>query len=127
SADQLQLYAAIQWSLGHLPQVGYRGVVMILPFAAVTWLVLLSRTRALQALLGGEDRAYSQGVNVSGLRALVLGVGALGVGACVAWCGPIAFVGLIVPHIVRLSVGVSRRVMLPMSVIAGAGFLVVCD
>ncbi len=127
SADQVQLYAAIQWTLGHLPQVGYRGVVMLLPFVAICWGVLLSQTRALQTLLGGEERAHSQGVNVPLLRSLVLGVGALGVGACVAWCGPIAFIGLIVPHMVRMGVGASRRVMLPMSVVLGAGFLAACD
>ena len=127
SADQLQLYAAIQWTLGHLPQVGYRGVAMILPFVLITWVVLLAQMRGLQTLLGGEDRAHSQGVNVPYLRSLVLGIGALGVGACVAWCGPIAFIGLIVPHIVRLTVGSSRRVMLPMSVVTGAGFLAACD
>ncbi|MBZ0137203.1 MAG: iron ABC transporter permease [Planctomycetes bacterium] len=127
SADQLQLYAAIQWTLGHLPQVGYRGVAMILPFVLATWAILLANTRGLQTLLGGEERAHSQGVNVPRLRALVLGIGALGVGGCVAWCGPIAFIGLIVPHIVRLTVGGSRRVMLPMSIVTGAGFLAGCD
>lgn len=127
SADQLQLYAAVQWTLGHLPQVGYRGVVMILPFVLICWIVLLAQTRGLQTLLGGEDRAHSQGVNVPWLRSLVLGIGALGVGACVAWCGPIAFIGLIVPHIVRMAVGANRRVMLPMSIVVGAGFLAACD
>jgi iron complex transport system permease protein len=127
SADQLQLFAAVQWSLGHLPQVGYRGVVMILPFSLVTIIVLLTQTRALQALVGGEERAHSQGVNVAYVRSLVLGIGALGVAACVAWCGPIAFVGLIVPHIVRLTVGSSRRLLLPMSAVAGAAFLAACD
>lgn len=127
SADQLQLYAAVQWTLGHLPQVGYRGVVMIAPFVAATWALLLTQSRGLQTLLGGEQRAHSQGVNVPWLRSMVLGVGALGVGACVAWCGPIAFIGLIVPHIVRMGVGASRRVMLPMSLVVGAGFLAACD
>ena len=127
SADQLQLYAAIQWTLGHLPQVGYQGIWMILPFVGACWLLLLGHTRALQTLLAGEDRAHSQGVNVPWLRSMVLGVGALGVGACVAWCGPIAFIGLIVPHIVRLFVGPSRRVLLPMSIVTGAGFLAACD
>jgi ABC-type Fe3+-siderophore transport system permease subunit len=117
SADQLQLYAAMQWTLGHLPQVGYRGVWMILPFVLLCWGVLLAQTRGLQALLGGEERAHSQGVDVRWLRSVVLGVGALGVGACVAWCGPIAFIGLIVPHLVRLSLGSSRRVLLPMSLV----------
>jgi iron complex transport system permease protein len=127
SADQAQLYAAVQWSLGHLPQVGYRGVVLILPFVLSTWAILLAQARSLQTLLGGEQRAHAQGVNVRWLRSVVLGIGALGVGACVAWCGPISFVGLIVPHVVRLAVGGSRRVLLPMSVVVGAGFLVACD
>ena len=127
SSDQLQLYAAIRWTMGHLPQIGYEGIGMIAPFVALTWAMLLAQTKGLQALLGGEERAHSQGVNVPWLRSVVLGVGALGVGACVAWCGPIAFIGLIVPHIVRLSLGSSRRVMLPMSVVVGAAFLVACD
>lgn len=127
TADQAALFAAIQWSLGHLPQVGYRGVLMVLPFVVPVAAILLAQTKALNALVGGEQRAHSQGVDVPRLRALVLGVGALGVGACVAWCGPIAFVGLIVPHIVRLSLGTDRRVLLPMSVVIGAGFLAACD
>ncbi|MBX3461496.1 MAG: iron ABC transporter permease [Planctomycetes bacterium] len=127
TADQMQLFAAVQWSLGHLPQVNYRGVAMIAPFVLVTLAVLLAQTRALQSLAAGEDRAHSQGVNVPKVRGIVLGVGALGVAACVAWCGPIAFVGLIVPHMVRMGVGSSRRVLLPMSVLLGAAFLTGCD
>jgi ABC-type Fe3+-siderophore transport system permease subunit len=127
SADEMQLFVAVRWSLGHLPQVGYRGVLMILPFVAVSLAVLLMQTRALQALTGGEERAHSQGVNVQRVRGVVLGVGALGVAACVAWVGPIAFVGLIVPHMVRMGLGSSRRVLLPMSVLVGAAFLVACD
>ena len=61
------------------------------------------------------------------LRLLALGFGSLGVAACVAWCGPIAFVGLIVPHLVRLLLGPSYRVLLPMSLLVGAAFLVSCD
>jgi iron complex transport system permease protein len=51
----------------------------------------------------------------------------LGVAACVAWCGPIAFVGLIVPHLVRLLFGPSARLLLPLSWLTGAAFLVLCD
>jgi iron complex transport system permease protein len=127
TADQAALFAAIQWSLGHLPQLGYRGVLMVTVFVVPVAAVLLLQTRALNALVGGEQRAHSQGVDVPRMRALVLGIGALGVGACVAWCGPIAFVGLIVPHMVRLSLGSDRRVLLPMSMVVGAGFLTACD
>ncbi len=127
TADMGARFAAIQWSLGHLPQVGYRGLLVLLPFVVVTWIVLLASTRGLHALTGGEALAHAQGVNVARLRVLVLGSGALGVAATVAWCGPISFVGLLVPHLVRLAVGHSPRVLLPMSVIWGGAFLVLCD
>jgi iron complex transport system permease protein len=107
--------------------VGYRGVVLLLPFVILVMIVLLTRIRDLETLLGGEERAHAQGVDVNRLRALCLGGGALGVSACVAWCGPIAFVGLIVPHLVRRTLGTSRRILLPMSAICGGTFLVFCD
>lgn len=127
ASDARALVAAAQWSLGQLPQVGYRGVLLIGPFALTTLLGLLALGRPLSNLALGEDLAQAQGVNVTRLRFLVLLLASLGVAACVAWCGPIAFVGLVVPHIVRLLVGPNLRSLLPLSFIGGAAFLVVCD
>jgi len=126
-ADMAATFTAVRWSLGYLAQVGYQGVLMLSPFVVFSCVVLLFQVRPLETLVGGEGRAHSQGVNVPRVRSIGLGVGALGVGACVAWCGPIAFVGLIVPHLVRLSLGASRRVLLPMSMLMGGAFLAVCD
>jgi iron complex transport system permease protein len=126
-SDSRALFAATQWSLGQLPQVGYRGVLLLLPICALSCVCLLLLTRHLQAFALGEELAHSQGVNVPRLRFFALGLGSLGVAACVAWCGPIAFVGLIVPHLVRLVLGPSYRVLLPMSLVVGAAFLVGCD
>ena len=126
-ADMAATFRAVQWSLGNLAEVGYSGVLLLTPFVLLSCAVLLSQTRAMEALVAGETRAHSQGVSVTRVRTLGLGAGALGVGACVAWCGPIAFVGLIVPHLVRLTLGASRRVLLPMSAILGASFLTLCD
>jgi len=127
ASDARALVAAAQWSLGQLPQVGYRGVWLLAPFTASTLTGLLALGRPLQNLVQGEDLAQAQGVDVGRLRFLVLLLASLGVAACVAWCGPIAFVGLIVPHIVRLSVGPALRTLLPLSFIGGAAFLVLCD
>jgi len=127
TADLNSMFTAARWSLGNLQQMGYDGLVLIVPFVLPSCGLLLWQTRALETLAGGEDRAHSQGVDVSRLRALSLGSGALAVAAVVAWCGPIAFVGLIVPHIVRMLVGASRRVMLPWSLLIGGAFLVACD
>jgi iron complex transport system permease protein len=127
AADMSATFAATQWSLGHLPQVGYGGVLVLLPFVTICVVTLLGLTRGLATLVAGEDLAHGQGVDVHRLRTLALGVGSLGVAACVAWCGPIAFVGLIVPHLVRLLFGPAARTLLPLSGLAGAAFLVVCD
>jgi iron complex transport system permease protein len=127
ASDARALVAAAQWSLGQLPQVGYRGVWLLGPFALVTLVGLLALGRPLQNLALGEDLARTQGVNVARLRFSVLLVASLGVAACVAWCGPIAFVGLIVPQLVRLLVGPGLRRLLPLSFIGGATFLVLCD
>ena len=127
TADMSALFAATQWSLGHLPQVGYRGILLLLPFSLVCVVSLLGFIRGLDSLAAGEELAHGQGVNVRALRTLALSLGALGVAACVAWCGPIAFVGLLVPHLVRLLFGPTARVLLPLSLIAGAAFLVLCD
>jgi iron complex transport system permease protein len=126
-SDSRALVAAARWSLGQLPQVGYDGVLILAPLVIPCWLVLLALGRALQTFAFGEELAESRGVNVPSLRRLVLGAGSLAVAACVAWCGPIAFVGLIVPHIVRRSVGPAQRRVLPLSLAAGSAFLVLCD
>jgi iron complex transport system permease protein len=121
------VFAASRWSLGHLPQMGYRGVVLVAPAALASWAVLLASWRALRALTLGQELAHSQGVDVPRLRTWLLGTASLAVAACVAWCGPIAFVGLVVPHLVRLSLGRTVRVLLLGSLLMGASFLVACD
>lgn len=126
-ADMAATFEAVRWSLGHLTQVGYGGVQVLVPIVALCCILLLAQTRALEAMLGGEERAHALGVDIRRTRTLCLALGAIGVGACVAWCGPIAFVGLIVPHLVRLSLGPARRILFPMSALGGAAFMVFCD
>jgi ABC-type Fe3+-siderophore transport system permease subunit len=126
-ADMRALFAATQWALGQLPQLGYGGVQFLGPLVIVSTLLVLSQARPLQVLSLGEELAHAQGVQVRRVRLVVLLGGALGVAGCVAWCGPIAFVGLIVPHLVRLTTGPQLRTLLPLSGVCGAGFLVTCD
>lgn len=126
-ADSRALFAASRWALGHVAQVGYRGVSVLAPVVAVTSALLLSQARALRSFALGEEFAYAQGVNVRRLRGVVLLAASFSVAAIVAWCGPIAFVGLIVPHVVRLLVGPSVYSLLPLSAVTGAAFLTLCD
>lgn len=102
-------------------------MLVLAPVVLVTGAVLLAQRRALASFVLGEDLAHAQGVRVARLRTVILVTASLAVAACVAWCGPIAFVGLIVPHVVRLAVGPNVRTLLPLSALCGAAFLAVCD
>lgn len=127
SADMASTVQAVRWSLGNLAQVGYGRLLWLLPFAVLACAAMLGLTRSLAALAGGEEKALSQGADVRRIRTIGLGAGSLGLGAAVALTGPIAFVGLIVPHFVRGTLGASRHLLLPGSMLGGAAFLVACD
>jgi iron complex transport system permease protein len=126
-ADASVTLAAVRWSLGSLATVGPARPLLVLPFVLVGAVGVLTQLRALQALVAGHERAATQGVDVRRVRTIVLGVGSLAVGGCVAACGPIAFVGLVVPHLVRLWVGGGPRRVVPLSAVVGAGFLPLAD
>jgi iron complex transport system permease protein len=112
------------WILGQLETSGWRDVAILLPYVAVSWVVLLLHRRLLDVLAVGDEEAASLGVNVA---RVVLGMATLGTAAAVALSGLIAFVGIIVPHAIRLLAGTSYRVVLPLSLAFGAAFLVLAD
>jgi iron complex transport system permease protein len=89
--------------------------------------LLLSQIRPLQLLVLGEELAHTRGVSVRRARLISIGACSLAVATVVAWCGPIAFIGLIVPAIVRLALGANQRTVLPGSLLTGAALLSFCD
>jgi iron complex transport system permease protein len=115
------------WILGGLSAATWSDVWLILPYVLAAALALLAHRRLLDVLRVGEAEATSLGVNVARLRLTVVIAATLGVAAAVAVSGLIGFVGIIVPHAVRLTAGPSYRVLLPVSMIAGAAFLVLAD
>ncbi len=121
------LATVYSWILGGLSGATWSQVWMILPYVTVSALALLAHRRLLDVLRVGEYEAASLGVNVARVRLLVVISATLGVSAAVAVSGLIGFVGIIVPHTVRLLAGPSYRVVLPVSMIGGAAFLVLAD
>jgi len=115
------------WLLGRLATSGWRDVGIVLPYAAVAWIVIIAHRRLLDVLSVGDDEAAALGVNVARVRLLVVAAATIATAAAVAVSGLIGFVGIIVPHTIRLLVGGSYRLLLPLSVIVGAGFLVFAD
>ena len=115
------------WLLGSLATASWHSVVMVLPYVVVGAGTCLAAARALDVLSVGEDESRSLGLPVRQVRLLVVAASSLGTAAVVSAVGLIGFVGIIVPHLVRLLVGTSYRRILPISVVGGAAFLVLCD
>ncbi|HEX6499401.1 MAG TPA: iron ABC transporter permease [Micromonosporaceae bacterium] len=115
------------WILGRLSTSGWGDVLLLTPYALVTMLVVIALRRRLDVLALGDDEAATLGVNPRRLRYTLVVAASLGTAAAVAVSGLIGFVGLIVPHTVRLLFGSSYRVVLPLSVLFGAAFLTLAD
>jgi iron complex transport system permease protein len=125
--NQDEIRQVYSWILGRLSGAGWHDVELLLPYAALSWVVLLSQRRVLDALSVGDDEAASLGVNVRRARLIIILAATLGTAAAVAVSGLIGFVGIIVPHTVRLTAGSSNRVVLPLSLLFGGAFLCAAD
>lgn len=115
------------WILGRLGTAGWADVRLVLPYAVITAVVLLLHRRTLDVLSVGDEEATALGLDARRSRLLVVVAASLGTAAAVSVSGLIGFVGIIVPHTVRLIAGSSNRVILPLSLIFGAAFLVLAD
>ena len=113
--------------LGQLRVAGWDVVLLLLPYVTICLLVILLIRRRLDALGVGEKEATSLGLNVKILRVISVLVSSLGTAAVVSVSGLIGFVGIIVPHTIRLIFGFSYRVILPLSILFGGAFLVLTD
>jgi iron complex transport system permease protein len=128
----------VYWLMGHLDNASWSDFFVTAPVLGVElpllplgilagFAVLLAYARDLNVLLLGEEDANSLGIEVERTKRLLLAVASLVTGAAVAVSGVIGFVGLVVPHVMRLVVGPDHRILLPTSALAGAAFLVLAD
>lgn len=127
STDAQNVYSIMFFLLGSVSAATMSQLVLPTVVLAVVLTFALLRSRALNALLVGDDAASSLGIQVNRLRSTVLVAAALLTASVVAVAGGIGFVGLIVPHIARIVVGSDHRKMLPVAVLGGAAFLAGCD
>jgi iron complex transport system permease protein len=126
-ADSTQTFRMVRWMMGGLSVVGYTEVLWLLPWVLGGSAALFALRWELNLLLTGEEMAASRGVDLARLRRLVLLATSLMIGALVAVAGPIGFVGLIVPHILRRFVGHDHLFLIPACVLGGGAFLTLCD
>ncbi|MGD8199323.1 FecCD family ABC transporter permease [Ornithinimicrobium sp. W1679] len=125
--DQTAAREVLSWLFGRLATHGWAPVLLLLPYVLLAGLVLVLHARHLDVLRLGDDEARALGLRPARSRLLVVGAATLITAAAVSVSGLIGFVGLVTPHVVRLLVGHSYRVLVPLSALVGAAFLTVAD
>jgi iron complex transport system permease protein len=115
------------WILGQLTTSSWRDVLLVLPYVIVAAVVILLHRRILDVMSVGDEEADALGIDTRRSRLLIVIAASLGTAAAVAVAGLIGFVGIIVPHTIRLIFGSSYRLVLPLSILFGAGFLILTD
>ena len=127
SSDDRELRDLTLWMLGSLSGASWPKVFAIIPFALLIVLVLPRLIRGLNGLLLGEAEAFHLGIDVERSKRVIVLVTSAAVGAAVAVAGIVGFVGIVVPHLVRLLAGPDHRVVLPASALMGATLVLVAD
>jgi iron complex transport system permease protein len=125
--DFTHSFQILRWLMGGLEIMGYESVFNLAPLIVAGILVLFALTRELDLMASGEELAISRGVNVHRVKRVLFLTTSVCVGGVVSVCGPIGFVGLMVPHICRLLVGGNHRRLLPATCLFGGTFLTLCD
>ena len=125
--DAARLRGFTFWLLGDLSQATMNGFYLTLVSAVVGTVFLTSQARPLNLMMIGERDALDFGVEVGRVRMIVFAMASLLVGTAVAASGSVGYVGLIVPHLIRLAIGSDNRLVVPMSAVAGAIFVVLAD
>ncbi len=120
-------FKILRWLMGSLTTVGYDDLLQLLPFVSFSVAIILWLSRELNLLSTGDEIAISRGLAVQRLRYILFITTSLCVGAIVAVCGPIGFIGMMVPHICRLLIGNDHRWLAPATLLFGGSFLIICD
>lgn len=122
SMDQI-----VFWTMGSLNGKGWNQILQVLPWSVIGILILLGSARELDIMLTGEDTAIQLGVNVEFLKKKVLFASSMITAAVISVTGIIGFVGLVVPHVVRMVTGPKHGRIMPLSLLFGGTFLIICD
>jgi len=126
-SSQRETFAIVRWMMGSLDPVAPLEGAVLLPLMLPAWVVLILSARALNQYRLGDEIAASRGVRVSRLQGACVLVATLATAAVVARCGPVGFVGLVVPHVAALIFGRDSRILMPASALIGGAFLIICD
>lgn len=126
-AQDSRLHNIIFWLMGDLGAAAFGNVAALAATVIPCFILIFFRSHAMNLMSMGSDMAHSMGVNVKSTTALLLIVTSLMVSATVSLCGLVGFVGLVIPHMLRLVLGPDHRVLAPACILGGGAFMVLCD
>lgn len=126
-SDPANAVRMLRWTMGGLTDTGIGDVARLAPVVLISAFVFFVFSRELNILLTGEERAAGLGIAIGKFRAVMLLICSVLIGAIVALCGPIGFIGLMAPHLCRLLLGPDHRLLIPGAFLFGAVFLALCD
>ncbi len=122
-----EIHSMIFWLMGDLSNASWQKIFLIISPVFIGTLLLIFSSLELNAIALGEEEALHLGIQTEKLRLKIFLIGSIMIAIVVSFTGLIGFVGLVIPHIARLLVGPDHRVMLPVSALIGAAFLILCD
>lgn len=126
-SDFTQTFRTVRWLMGDLDVSSYAPLVAALPPLGLSFAAFAMLPRRMNLLSISEESAASRGVDVHNTQRAAFLSASLATGAAVSLGGPVGFIGIVVPHLIRLMVGADHRLVLPASAFGGAAFLVACD
>jgi iron complex transport system permease protein len=122
-----ELHTVVFWLMGGIATRSWRHVAIVIPFCVVGFVLAIAHSRELNVMTMGDERAHQLGVDIERTKKILIVAVSLLSGAAVSVSGLIGFVGLIIPHVVRLVIGVDHRILLPSSALVGAIFMIIAD
>ena len=125
SGDKLE--GIVFWTMGNLGNASWEEIAFVAPVILVCSLILVMQAKPLNAMMLGDIHAMDLGIDVKNTRLIVLVFTTIVVAAAVSFVGVIGFIGLVIPHMLRIILGPDNRVIMPIGMVAGAAFLVICD
>lgn len=122
-----KLEGIVFWTMGNLGNTDWSEIAFVAPIITVCSFILITQAKPLNALMLGDIHAMDLGVDVRRTRLLILILTTVVVASAVSFVGVIGFIGLVIPHILRIALGPDNRVIMPMSFVAGSSFILICD
>ncbi|MDD7424340.1 MAG: iron chelate uptake ABC transporter family permease subunit [Candidatus Methanomethylophilaceae archaeon] len=122
-----KLEGIVFWSMGSLSNAEWSEILFVAPIIVMCGLLLITQAKGLNAMMLGDLHAMDLGIDVKRTRLLVLILSTAIVASAVSFTGVIGFIGLVIPHVLRILLGPDNRVIMPLSMFAGASFILICD